>query len=227
MTKLTSNSARPAEAPAAGAGVPARPPRPRVETPAASARAAAAAAARLAARRQRDALPVKIETARLVLRAPIRGDVPDIARLADNPAIHAMLPLLPAPYTRADAIAFVEIFSLRGDERPYAVTLAGQCIGIVGFSYVAGGAAPELGYWLGEPYRGKGYMSEAVKALLEAAFTTGTYPRIRARALAGNAASLRVLDKAGFRQVRDATGARGPGADESILVLEVEQPRWM
>ena len=46
------------------------------------------------------------------------------------------------------------------------------------------GEPPELGYWLGEPYWGKGIMSEAVKAVLEAAFATRAYPRIKSRALA-------------------------------------------
>ncbi len=55
-----------------------------VQTPADAARTVAAAAARISARRARDALPVRLESRRLVLRAPIRGDVPDLVRLADE-----------------------------------------------------------------------------------------------------------------------------------------------
>ncbi|MBN9308388.1 MAG: GNAT family N-acetyltransferase [Devosia sp.] len=106
--------------------------------PAAQARALTAATARLAARRQRDALPHRIETPRLVLRAPIRGDVPNIVTLADNRRIHEVLARLPHPYTRADGIAFVEIFAQRPDERPYAVTLDDRFIGVVGFTYHEG-----------------------------------------------------------------------------------------
>src|SRR5690606_29230516 len=58
--------------------------RPQVETPTASARMLAEATARISARRARDMLPVRIATRRLVLRAPIRGDVPDLVKLADN-----------------------------------------------------------------------------------------------------------------------------------------------
>ena len=199
----------------------------RIETPASTARALEAAALRLAARRQRDALPGKLETRRLALRAPIRGDVPDIVRLADNLNIHAVLTRLPSPYTRADAIAFVEMFAQRDDERPYAITLNGQFIGVVGFHYSASGNAPELGYWLGEPHWGKGYMSEAVKALLEAAFATRKYPLIRARALASNTASLNVLEKAGFQRVREGVDESGAHQHQPIVVLELEQPRWM
>src|SRR5690606_16203503 len=99
--------------------------RPRVETPTASAQALAAATARLSARRVRDLLPVRIQTRRLVLRAPIRGDVPELVKLADNRLIAERLTRLPSPYTRADGIAFVEIFAQRADERPYAITLEG------------------------------------------------------------------------------------------------------
>src|SRR5690606_15418357 len=93
----------------------------------------AAATHRLALRRLRDSLPGKLATRRLVLRAPIRGDVPDLARLADNAAIAERLTLLPHPYTRADAVGFIEIFAQRPDERPYAITLDDRFIGVVGF----------------------------------------------------------------------------------------------
>jgi len=198
-----------------------------IETPAATERALEAAAHRLAARRQRDALPGKLETARLVLRAPIRGDVPDMVRLADNKAIAEKLSRLPSPYTRADAVAFVEIFAQRDDERPYAITLGGQFIGVAGFTYFGNGQPPELGYWLGEPYWGKGYMSEAVKALLDAAFATGKYPSVKARALASNVASLNVLEKAGFKRLREGTEENGTNKGRPIVFLEREQPRWM
>lgn len=197
-----------------------------IETPAATAQAVQAAAMRLASRRRRDLLPGKIETRRLVLRAPIRGDVPDLVKLADNPKIHAVLSRLPNPYTRADAIAFVEIFAQRDDERPYAITLDGQFIGVVGFSYHPG-EPPELGYWLGEPYWGQGYMSEAVKGLLDAAFATHQYKHIKSRALATNTASLHVLEKAGFKRVREGTDEAGTLKGKPVIFFLLEQPRWM
>ena len=205
----------------------AAPPRERhVQTPADVARAVAAAAGRISQRRARDVLPVRIQTPRLVLRAPIRGDVPDIVRLADNRKIHEVLSRLPSPYTRADGIAFVEILAQRADERPYAITLDGSFIGVVGFSYFKEGP-PELGYWLGEPYWGRGYMTEAARALLDAAFATRLYPQVRARALASNTASLNVLEKAGFRRVREGTDDEGAWRGKPVIFLLREQPRWM
>lgn len=183
----------------------------------------AAASHRLTMRRIRDSLPGKITTKRLVLRAPIRGDVPDLTRLADNKAIADRLLRLPHPYTRADALGFIEIIAQRPDERPYAITLDDRLVGVAGFTFVDG-RAPELGYWLGEPYWGKGLMTEAVRGLIEAAHRTGHFELIAARALEDNAASLNVLEKLGFRRTgkaqREDTGA-------SLVLLELERPRWM
>ncbi len=199
--------------------------RPRLAGPAAQARALAEATAKLAARRQRDALPHRLVTPRLVLRAPIRGDVPDLVRLADNQAIFEMLARLPHPYTRADGIAFVEIFAQRPDERPYAITLDDQFLGIVGLSFYSEGP-PELGYWLGEPYWGRGIMSEAVKGLLEAAFATGLYPRIKSRALKANLRSQRVLEKAGFVKAGEGLDAVGNTTGREAVFYMLEQPKW-
>jgi RimJ/RimL family protein N-acetyltransferase len=186
----------------------------------------AVATHRLTMRRIRDALPGKIGTRRLVLRAPIRGDVPDLVKLADNPAIASKLSSMPSPFTRADAVGFVEIISQRPDERPYAITRDDRLIGVTAFSF-AEGRLPELGYWLGEPHWGQGFATEAVRALIEAAQQTGHFDRIGSRALADNAASLNVLEKAGFRRVGKAKGDTGPLAGRPIVLLELERPRWM
>ncbi len=197
----------------------------RTQGPAEQARALQEAAARLGARRMRDALPLRLETPRLVLRAPIRGDVPELVRLADNRTIAERLARLPHPYTRADGIAFVEIISQRDDERPYAIVLEDRFAGVVGLSFAAG-EPPELGYWLGEPHWGRGYMSEAVKALLEAAFATRQFPRLRARALMSNLASRNVLEKAGFVLLREGRETVGNRAGEETVYYELEAPKW-
>jgi len=193
--------------------------------PAAQAKALAEATAKLAARRQRDALPHRIVTPRLVLRAPIRGDVPDLVKLADNRAIADKLSRLPHPYTRADGIGFVEIIAQRPDERPYAITLDDQFVGVVGLHLVVG-QLPEIGYWLGEPYWGRGIMSEAVKGLIEAAFATHLFPRIKARSLVSNEGSRNVLGKAGFVQTGEGTDPAGTLKDKPIVFFELEQPKW-
>jgi RimJ/RimL family protein N-acetyltransferase len=186
----------------------------------------AAATHRLTMRRIRDMLPGKIATKRLVLRAPMRGDVPDLVRLADNKAIAVKLARLPSPYTRADAVGFVEIFSQRADERPYAITLADRFAGVIGFSYHEG-RPPELGYWLGEPYWGQGLMTEAGRALIDAAHPTHQYDLVVARALADNAGSLHVLEKLGFKRKGKAKSEAPATFGKPIVLLELQRPRWM
>jgi RimJ/RimL family protein N-acetyltransferase len=186
----------------------------------------AAATHRLTMRRIRDMLPGKISSKRLVLRAPMRGDVPDLVRLADNKAIAVKLARLPSPYTRADAVGFVEIFSQRADERPYAITLNERFIGVIGFSYHEG-QPPELGYWLGEPYWGQGLMTEAGRALIDAAHPTHQYDVIVARALADNEGSLNVLEKLGFKRKGKAKSEAAATFGKPIVLLELQRPRWM
>jgi RimJ/RimL family protein N-acetyltransferase len=186
----------------------------------------AAATHRLTMRRIRDMLPGKIETKRLVLRAPMRGDVPDLVRLADNKNVSSKLARMPSPYSRADAVGFIEIFAQRADERPYAITLDGHLIGVVGFSFHED-EAPELGYWLGEPHWGKGYMTEAARALIDVAHPTHQYDRIVARALADNEGSLHVLEKLGFHRLSKAKAKKPERGAPPIVQLELERPRWM
>lgn len=184
-----------------------------------------AATHRLTMRRIRDMLPGKMETKRLVLRPPMRGDVPDLVRLADNKNVSSRLARMPHPYTGADAVAFIELFSQRADERPYAITLAGRFIGVIGLSFYEG-RAPELGYWLGEPYWGRGMATEAGRALVDAAQRIPLVETLAARALPDNLASIKVLEKLGFH--RAGSKARPKKADANLPVLfELERPRWM
>jgi ribosomal-protein-alanine N-acetyltransferase len=57
-----------------------------------------------------------------------------------------------------------------------------------------------LGYWIGQPFAGRGYMTEAVRTLLPHAFESLHLHRVEAACLAHNAASMRVLEKAGFER---------------------------
>ena len=72
----------------------------------------------------------------------------------------------------------------------------------------------ELGYGIDEPYRGKGYASEAVKAVSEWAFAKGAY-YVSAQTQADNDASKRVLEKCGFKPA---------GVGEEGLLFELERP---
>jgi RimJ/RimL family protein N-acetyltransferase len=189
-----------------------------------AARRLQSAAAALSSRRARDVLPGKIETKRLILRAPMLGDATALEKLANNKNIFDVLARLPHPYTRRDAMFFISSFSQRADERCYAITSDNEFIGVVSFHFAAG-RAPELGYWLGEPFWGKGYGTEAAKGLIEAAHLTGHFTRIEARALAGNLASCHLLEKLGFIRTGEGVEATGVQAGKTVASFALEQKR--
>lgn len=160
-----------------------------------------------------------IVASRLVLRMPTQSDIHDIQRLANNPHIHAMTARIPYPYTLDDAQAFVEHITSNADEQAYAICRDGALVGMIGTMFRKNNEI-EIGFWIGEPYWGAGYASEAVAALilhLNANFRGQT---IVAQALTHNMASKRVLERNGFSHthtVRDNCGQhKGVDIDQFI-----------
>lgn len=141
-------------------------------------------------------------TENLVLRAPHAEDIDAIAILADNPAIATMVSRIPHPYGRADAETFVRTSSKRENGNcVYAITETetGKLLGCCSLETTATGNALELGYWIGEPFWGRGIATEAVHALVDMAFRTREISHIDASCRVINPASRRVLQKSGFQ----------------------------
>lgn len=155
-------------------------------------------------------LPEPIVGERVVLRVPTLEDVPALAALANNKAVHKWLARLPHPYTEEDARKFISEMVRSDREHGFAITLDGTTlIGLT--SLMFHGGLPEIGYWLGEPYWGRGLMTESVSAMMRAAARAGAR-RIRARIKRGNRGSRRVLEKTGFRHIEDRMGIVAPDA---------------
>lgn len=81
-------------------------------------------------------------------------------------------------------------------------TADGKLMGGITLSNVRRGVtqAGTIGYWMGEPFAGKGYMSEAVRLIIPFAFDTLRLHRIEAACIPTNARSIHLLEKAGFRR---------------------------
>jgi RimJ/RimL family protein N-acetyltransferase len=142
-----------------------------------------------------------ITTPRLVLRRPDKDDVADIAFLANNPKVAAMVARMPYPYHVADARSFVERNASGGPNGGvYAVTMraTGRFIGCAGLDTSKGNGL-ELGYWLGEPFWVQGFATEAAHALVDLAFERSEVPMITATCRLTNPASRRVIQKSGFQ----------------------------
>jgi hypothetical protein len=111
-----------------------------------------------------------LTTARLRLRAPQREDAPAIAVLANDRRIAENTARIPHPYTLADAEGFLAYLEESEIEIAFAITLADDTlIGICGLR-MRQRKMPEIGYWLGAPFWGHGYATEAARALIDHAF---------------------------------------------------------
>jgi RimJ/RimL family protein N-acetyltransferase len=138
-----------------------------------------------------------LETERLVLRAPRRGDAKAIARLAGDLRVAGNTLRIPHPYRLADAEQFIASVNRRDGEATFVVTLGGEPIGACGVDLREDGA--EIGYWFGDPHWGRGYATEAVRAVIDHAFGDLGHSTLAAGARVNNPASRRVLEKCGFQ----------------------------
>ncbi len=144
-------------------------------------------------------IPV-LETERLVLRAPRLEDAKDVATLANDRRIAENTRRIPHPYGRADAEDFIaSVNAGPPTDIAYVITLAdGTLVGACGLA-MTDGPAPELGYWLGLPFWGQGIATEAVRAVIDYAFTDLGHDAVQAGARVTNPQSRRVLEKCGFQ----------------------------
>ena len=146
----------------------------------------------------------RIETARLRLRAFRLADAAELQRLAGDRQV-AEGTLLPHPYEGGAARAWIWDQAMEfteGRSISFAVERAedGALVGAIGLEIDRAGACAKLGYWLGRAYWGRGYATEAVTAVLGYGFAVLELERIFAPRFRWNAASARVLAKAGLAQ---------------------------
>jgi RimJ/RimL family protein N-acetyltransferase len=139
-----------------------------------------------------------LETKRLALRMPRLGDAKAMVALANDRRIAENTARIPHPYKLADAENFISGTNKGLADAVFLITLRGDTvIGACGVTALDDQA--ELGYWLGVPYWGKGYATEALHALIDYAFTDLGHEALNAGARVTNPASRRVLEKCGFQ----------------------------
>jgi RimJ/RimL family protein N-acetyltransferase len=145
-----------------------------------------------------------LETARLLLRPYTEADIPALTRLAGVREVAATTLRIPHPYTEQNAREYLAICQAESDNGPvtrFAITLrsTNEFCGGAGLRLDPAHAHAELGYWLGVPFCGQGYASEAASAVVDYGFGHLGLHRIYASHFAGNDASGRILQKIGMR----------------------------
>ncbi len=144
---------------------------------------------------------MRIELAQCILRSWQMEDAPALAEGANNRKIWLKVrDRMPHPYSLADAETYLQRVTKDDTAHVACIEIDGKASGAIGLhpGEDVHRRTAELGYWVAEPYWGRGIATAAVRAFVEFGFTNIPLNRIYASAYANNPASVRVLEKAGF-----------------------------
>lgn len=146
-----------------------------------------------------------ILTDRLNLRIFEKSDAETVQALCNNFNIYKSTLYLPYPYSLNDALVWIENHQKNFDEdRSYefAITdrISGNLYGAISLSNNQKFNNGEIAYWIGEEYWGKGYGTEAAKAIIDFAFKEKELHKVFARYFKSNPASGRIMQKVGMVQ---------------------------
>ncbi len=136
-----------------------------------------------------------------IIRPWSEADLDALVMYANNWNIAKnMTDKFPHPYSESDGRAFIEFATKDDPVHIFAIDLDGQAIGGIGIHPQSDihRKNAELGYWLAEPFWGRGIISHAIRQILEFAFNTYDINRVFARPFGANLASQRVLEKNRF-----------------------------
>ena len=136
-----------------------------------------------------------------VLRPWRPDDLDDLVRFANNPAIaRNMTDQFPHPYSAENGKTFIAFATSETPPRILTIEVEGHAAGGIGLHPQADihRKNAELGYWLAEPYWGKGIITRAIGQMVEYGFEQWDFDRIFARPFGTNIGSQRALEKAGF-----------------------------
>lgn len=144
-----------------------------------------------------------LRTARLLLRPFALADAPRVAALAGDREVAATTLRIPHPYDAQMATEWIDGLAPAygaGELANFAVTTAADgVIGSIGLSLHLDHRRGELGYWIGKPYWGQSYVTEAAREILRYGFGSLGLRRIHAHHMTMNPASGTVLKKLGMR----------------------------
>jgi len=161
-----------------------------------------------------------LTTDRLILRPPDLADAGAIAAALDDWEVVRWLSVVPFPYRRADAEWFIGEISA-GREVSRAIY---DCDGPCGMIGVTGTG---LGYWLAQRVWGRGFATEAGRAVVAEHFAAADAPDLRSGYFADNARSGHVLRKLGFVEMGPKTlPSRALGREVASVDMVLTRAAW-
>lgn len=146
----------------------------------------------------REARSCVLETERLMLRRPTLADVKAIAALANDRRIAENTRRIPHPYLQDHAVEFVRAMTNSQRETVFLIEHSFAPIGMVGIDW-RHEDTPELGYWLGVEHWGRGFATEAARAVIDFTFEEFEVEHLVSGARVANPASRNILEKCGFQ----------------------------
>jgi [ribosomal protein S5]-alanine N-acetyltransferase len=137
----------------------------------------------------------------IIIRRFKNSDIKKLARLVNNKKIWDNLrDYVPYPYTVQDAEDYIKMCMAEEPQSTFAVQYKGELAGSIGLvpKKDVYRLSAELGYWIGEPFWGKGIATTSVKLIVNYGFKNLGLVRIYSGVFDFNKASCRVLEKSGF-----------------------------
>lgn len=149
--------------------------------------------------------PPVLRSKRLILRPFCITDAERVRELAGSPEIYATTTNIPYPYEEGMAEKWIsthasDFYNDKGVVSAITLKSDGIVIGAIGLTANREHRRAELGYWIGRPYWGKGYCTEAAKVIIRYGFDALKYHKIYATYMEINPASGKVMEKAGMKK---------------------------
>jgi RimJ/RimL family protein N-acetyltransferase len=143
-----------------------------------------------------------LETERLYLRPPQLEDAPAVRELVSDERIARMTLNIPHPYPEDGAITWIQRILSSDNSNAYPRMIERKdddtLVGHIGMGITPRHNRAEVGYWVGVPYWGRGYATEALSAMIDFGFSQLSLHRITGQYYVSNPASGRVMEKVGM-----------------------------
>lgn len=168
---------------------------------------------------------MELVLSRCTIRSWQPGDAAALVRYANNRRVWRNLrDRFPHPYTARDAEEWIRRATGMLLETHFAIAIGEEAVGGIGLELQTDifRRSAEIGFWLAEPFWGRGIMTEAVRAMTDFAFATFDLCRVYAGVFEWNPTSMRVLEKAGYAcegRLRKSVTKDGQTIDQMLYAI--------